>query len=423
MDAAARESGYRPGFDSMGVDEFMSDRPTIASLKARAVALTGLSDFGDDSFEAPLAAWVEDLAGPSLRDSGRAFLTRLAVTNLCRRLEVLDCLARHPEIGDVAIPPILYITGLERSGTTLLHNLLALHPRSRALLRWELMRPTPPPETASFRSDPRIAEVQASIEPLRGTRLEQMHWVDADDPEECVWGAYDCTGLLGRANGALMPTWSRLVRESDRTQTLRAHRRLIQLLTWRHPVPSGGHLALKCPQNSRHLVELARVFPEARFVFTHRDPHRTTVSVCALVDHINAPFSLDEDLLRPGGPAILDLIESVELGLRCMLEFARTDPERVAHVAYPALVHEPASIVREIHERFEVTEPRDLAAPIEDFMRAQAAGKRATPPAELPDYGIESGEFRARPVVAEYCARFGVEAETSRITGVRATAR
>src|SRR5271165_4634022 len=114
---------------------------TVETLKAKAVEATGLRDFGEDWFEQPLAAWVKDLAGPSLKESGRAFLARLAVTNLLRRLEVIDWCNRHPEIDDVAVPPILYITGLERSGTTLLHNLLALHPKSRALLRWELMRP------------------------------------------------------------------------------------------------------------------------------------------------------------------------------------------------------------------------------------------------------------------------------------------
>jgi Sulfotransferase family len=146
---------------------------TVETLKAKAIQATGLNDFGGDWFEQPLAAWAEDLAGPSLTEPGRAFLGRLAVTNLCRRLEVVDWWNRHPEIEDVAMPPILYITGLERSGTTLLHNLLALYPLLRALLRWELMRPAPPPEASSYRTDPRIAEVQASVDRLRGTLLER----------------------------------------------------------------------------------------------------------------------------------------------------------------------------------------------------------------------------------------------------------
>jgi len=65
----------------------------------------------------------------------------LAVRDVARRLRVLDTLRARPEIADVPLPPIVYITGLERSGTTLLHNLMALRADARALLRWELMEP------------------------------------------------------------------------------------------------------------------------------------------------------------------------------------------------------------------------------------------------------------------------------------------
>jgi hypothetical protein len=279
------------------------------------------------------------------------------------------------------------------------------------------MRPTPPPDAATYRSDARIAEVQASIEPLRGTMLEQMHWVNADDPEECTWGAYDCTGLLGQAASALMPTWARFLRESDMSPSYREYRRLIKLLTWRNPVESGGHLVLKCPQNSRHIKELANVFPEARFVFTHRDPFRTTVSVCTLVDHISSSFAARPDLFQPGSSPIADIITSAELGLACMMLFDTKSSDRVVNVAYPALVREPSTIVRSVYQRFDMACPTDPDARIRGFVDAQAGGKRQAPPRELPSYGLESGAFRARPAVAAYCDRFGVQAEVIRITG------
>ncbi|MEQ1864693.1 MAG: sulfotransferase [Micropepsaceae bacterium] len=395
----------------------MSRVESTHSLKEQAVAKAGLDDFGDRWFERPLAAWAEDLQGPLLSERGRGFMTRLAVANLVRRLELIECFKRNPSIGDVVIPSIVYITGLERSGTTLLHNLLALHPRSRTLLRWELMRATPPPDAATYRSDARIAEVQASIEPLRGTMLEQMHWVNADEPEECTWGAYDCTGLLGQAAGTLMPTWARFLRESDMSPSYREYRRLIKLLTWRNPVEGGGHLVLKCPQNSRHIKELAGVLPEARFVFTHRDPFRTTVSVCALADHISSSFTARPDLFQPGGSSIANIITSAELGLGCMISFDSGSSDRVVNVAYPALVREPSTIVRGVYQRFDMACPGDLDVRIGGFVAAQAGGKRKAPPRELPSYGLESGAFRARPAVAAYCDRFGVQAEINRITG------
>jgi hypothetical protein len=180
---------------------------SVKSLLDAAERATGLDDFGDDWFMRPLGAWAADLQQPHLNEFGRGFLRSLAVRDLGRRLRVLHTLRQHPEIAEVAIPQIVYITGLERSGTTLLHNLLARHPQARALLRWELMGPLPPPTTLLHASDPRVASVQASIERLRGSMLEHMHWVNADEPEECVWGFIDAVSMLGQSPALCMPQW------------------------------------------------------------------------------------------------------------------------------------------------------------------------------------------------------------------------
>ncbi|MCA1843475.1 MAG: sulfotransferase, partial [Actinobacteria bacterium] len=187
------------------------------AIREEASAAAGLDDFGDDWFLGPLAAWVEDLAQPNLNDFGRRFLRSLAVKDVARRLRVLDVLSRHPEIADVPVPPMLYITGLERSGSTLLHNVLARHRAARALLRWELMQPVPPPEAESHAHDPRIAAVQASVEKVRGSPLERMHWVNADEPEECTWGFIDAMSMLGQAPFLCMPQWRRFLIEEDPT--------------------------------------------------------------------------------------------------------------------------------------------------------------------------------------------------------------
>lgn len=56
-----------------------------------------------------------------------------------------------------------------------------------------------------------------------------MHWVNADEPEECTWGAFDCTGLMGRAP-MMMPTWNHWLAAHDLTPSFVEYRRLIKLL-------------------------------------------------------------------------------------------------------------------------------------------------------------------------------------------------
>ena len=220
----------------------MHEGTDTQSLLDTATAATGLVDFGDDWFRGPLGAWSEDLQQPNLTAFGRTFLRSLAVRDLVRRLRVVQTLRENPDIAETPLPPIVYITGAERSGTTLLHNLLALHPGARALMRWELMEPLPPPTAATHANDPRIATVQASIDKLRGSLLERMHWVNADEPEECVWGFVDLVSMLGQAACFCMPQWRRTLTEVDPTAAYRNYRRVVQLLLWRNPVAPRGFL-------------------------------------------------------------------------------------------------------------------------------------------------------------------------------------
>lgn len=387
------------------------------TLKAAAVKKTGLSSFGDPWFEAPLSAWARDLNGPQLNERARGFLARLAVTNLCRRLEIVDWLKQNPAISEVSIPPIVYVSGMERSGTTLLHNLLALDPRGRALVRWELMLPVPSPTTQTWHNDPRIAEVQRAAEQVRGTPLERMHWVNADDPEECAWGAYDCTGLLGRAAAAVMPNWSAWIDSADLTPSYLEYRQLIRLLLWRNPLPPDGHLVLKCPQHSRDLLNFSKALPEARFVLTHRDPYRTTVSACALLAGINGPFAADSEAFARGDNWIPWVLGSVERSTQGLMTFARSSPAARADVAYPELVSDPAATTRAIYTTLGLQWPQELVQRIAAYLSAQASGKRAKPPAELPTFGLDHMTCLERPAMAAYCRHFHVVPELTRQTG------
>lgn len=391
------------------------------SIVGDAIDKSGIDDIGDDWFLAPLTAWSDDLASDNLTDTGRVFLRRLAVNDVVRRLQVLHTIRSHPEILDVEIPPIVYITGLERSGTTLLHNLLALDPRLRPLLRWELMRPVPPPETATYDTDERIAAVQASIEPLRGTLLERMHWVNADEPEECTWAMIDMVGLLGQAAGACMPTWHGFLRSTDMTPAFVHYRQVIQLLLWKHPVAPGGRLVLKAPQTSNNLAQFAAVFPEAHFVVPNRDPFRVLASTMVMVASIVDGFCVENPVLTPG-PDGHDWIGTTGRRLRDIARFSDEQPHRITHVPYPRLASSPWSAVAEVLADVPIPVDPGHERAVDAFLEAQRTGTRSAPPARLDPVGIERDDVMAHPEIAAYCERFAVEPETQRLTGAAPTA-
>ena len=395
----------------------MSDG-SVAEMLDAAVIATGLADFGDRWFMGPLAAWAADLQQPNLSEFGRGFLRSLAVRDLARRLRVLHTLRDHPEIAEVSIPPIVYITGLERSGTTLLHNLLALHPRARALLRWELMEPVPPPTAETHASDPRIGAVQAPIEKLRGSPLERMHWVNADEPEECVWGFIDSMSMLGQAASMCMPEWSRFLEQEDPTPAYQNYRRVVQLLLWKHPLGADGFLVLKAPQIAGHVAAFAEVFPEARFVITDRDPFRCVVSTAVMGHSIIAPFCI-ENPLTDDGRRRRWVLSHFRPKLAALAVFTTATPDRVEHVAYASLVGDPAAAVQRVFSGLGIAFDEDVASRVEGFLEAQRSGARATPPRELATMAYEHDEVLRDPVVADYCRSFGIAAERSRLTGAQ----
>ena len=387
----------------------------VESICDEASEATGLGDFGDDWFLEPLSAWAEDLLQPNLNDFGRRFLRSLAVRDVARRLRVLATLRDNPEIAEVTVPPVIYITGMERSGTTLLHNLLSLHPLARPFRRWELMEPVPPPEAATYDDDPRSARMQASVDRLRGSMLERMHWVNADDPEECVWGYIDAVSMLGQSASVCMPTWRAFLSGADFTTVFAHYRQLVQLLLWKHPVPPGGFLVLKAPQIGRAIAQMAAVFPEAFFVVTDRDPFRCIVSMAVLGQAIVDPFCVESPITDDGARDRLSLAIACPK-LDAIAAFTTAAPERVTHLGYPALVSDPSSAASAALDAAGAP-PADMAPAIAAFLADQRAGRRAAPPRELDSMGYTRDEVWADPSIAAYCDRFGIVPEHTRLTG------
>jgi hypothetical protein len=389
----------------------------LTELAAAASARTGSSDFGSPHHRAVFEAWAADLGGPTLNDQGQTFYRRLAEENLSRRLQILAFLKEHPEIEAVPVPHIILIAGLPRSGTTLLHNLMHRHPNARSLLRWELMRPLPPPEASTYETDPRIAKVQASIEPLRGGALERMHWVEAIDPEECTWGWYDGTGLFGRSCIGTMPTWWDVVRTTDAGETFREYRSLIKLLLWHNPLPPEGVLVLKNPMACAQLGAFAAEFPDAKIVMTHRDPWRVLTSSCSVTESIQTPFvsaSYGEQMRNDGRNG--KTLEFLGDSAAALVQLAQELPERIVHVRYEDLMHDPVATTVCAFESHGAACGEPYRDTIAGFLAEQRAGKRVAPPDRYSDYGYNESSVRADARLTSYCSSFDVTPEAARVT-------
>jgi hypothetical protein len=214
-----------------------------------------------------------------------------------------------------------------------------------------------------------------------------------------------------------MPTWGAFVRSADQTPPFANYRRLVQLLTWKNPVPDGGFLVLKAPQIANHIETFAAVFPEARFVVPDRDPYRCVISMAVMGRSIIDPFCLENPVAGPGIDGDDSMLEYFSIKLDALLAFEQTRPERITHLPYPALLADPAGAVSDLAAGLGLPDDPGHRDRIVDFLAAQRAGKRAAPPNELETLGYDLRAVLAEPSIARYCERYGIDPEGVRLTG------
>ena len=248
-----------------------------------AMESTELLGFGDPSFREQLDALVWSLRHESdLNVRGRRAATDMLAAKLAVRLQVVDAHERFPEIAEQRIEAPIFIIGMPRTGSTLMHHLFGQDRRLRVPRRWELHHPWPPPEPSTYFNDPRIARHDAEMAPMYEARpgLTAMHPMRADFPEECVHLLTPtfASTLYWVLFGA--PGYQEQLTTCPMENAYRFHRMFLQLLQWRFPATPW---VLKYPGHVGHLEDLCRVYPDARFVWLHRDPVDSITSATNLV--------------------------------------------------------------------------------------------------------------------------------------------
>jgi hypothetical protein len=259
----------------------VSNSFTAEELLAQARGRAGLSDFGDPCFREGLDVLLDDVARADLHDLGRMVWRGRILSHLVQRLRVEDWIARHPEIPARPVPAPVFIVGLPRTGTTALSHLIAQDPTARSLRVWESAQPVPPPELAC-EDDPRIAAAEQQLATMHqlSPKLAAMHEDTPTGPTE----NHDLLGMSFRTfhfeGMAWIPRYVEWWLACEMAPAYRYMKRVLQLLASRGG-PQRWHL--KSPPDSFFLDAVLEVFPDARFVMTHRDPAAVLGSVCSLL--------------------------------------------------------------------------------------------------------------------------------------------
>ncbi|MEY2434295.1 MAG: hypothetical protein QOC92_4020 [Acidimicrobiaceae bacterium] len=369
-----------------------------------AITTTGLDDFGEGLWRDGLDVFCDALnQEANLSDVGVAVHESRISHLLSQRLRVVDWHARHPDISAEEIRRPVIVMGLPRTGTTALAHLLAADPDSRSLRTWEETEPTPPPEAVTATDDPRIAATQAGIDMSHQLMpvLPQLYFATAVSPSE----ALDLTGMSFRAfqfeGQAHVPSYEEWLLACDMTDAYRFQRQVQQLLQWHCP---PTRWAWKNPPDVFCLPAVRAAFPDATFIWTHRDPFAALSSVCSLVAVVRS-FGTDDFDRADLGPRQTELwAEGVDRGMAARETFGT---DAFIDVWMHDLARDAIGTVGHIYDRL----GWPLTARAEDAMRAwldenprHGRGGHEPKPEE---FGLDEAAVRER--FAEYRRRFGRE--------------
>jgi hypothetical protein len=294
----------------------VNDRFHLDRLVSDAQTATGLDDLGAPTWREGLERLLPDFLGPAeLHDIGVEVVAADLHSYLTNRLRIIAWRAAHPLVADVQVQRPIVIVGQPRTGTTILYDLLAQDPRFRVPRSWEVDKPVPPAEPATYLTDPRIAEAQAQYD-LVDTLIPgfaAFHEVGALLGQECVRiTAGDFRSMIFPTQ-YLTPTYNQwLMHEADLGPAYAWHKAYLQHLGSR---VTGEQWLLKSPAHLWHLPDLAATYPDAVIIQTHRDPLKVISSISALTTNLRR-LATDTATVPQ---AAQQYVEDIPLGLdRCI---------------------------------------------------------------------------------------------------------
>ncbi len=305
---------------------------------------TGLDQFDSESYREGLEVLVADMNAIEFSETGAARNRMSLIGYLAARLKTTDYLAKRPELLQRTIEKPIFVFGIPRTGTTLLSNLFACDPARRSPLTWEIDDPVPPAKRATLYNDPRaIARLEQEKAMLAANpAMGKYYRNSAIYPNECVFFmAHDFKTLMLESRGKL-PNYRDWLFATDMTSAYTYHKRFLQLLQADAP----GVWNLKMPSHALWLETLLKVYPDARLVWTHRDPFTAMGSFCSIISlgHMGFTGKVDKEWIAENCA-----YQAVEHANRIMDARDKLGERRIIDVHYADMTTNPIETMRKLY--------------------------------------------------------------------------
>ena len=381
-------------------------------LMDQAVAATGLDDFGDRWFERPFDALLDSVKHEARLNAAGDFSAMKQFHHVLRdRLYAQMWFKRHPEILARPLKNPVVIVGPMRSGTTRLHRLLASDQRFAHLRSFETISPVPRPEfedvLAGEKEDfrPKLAARIMKVARLANPRTLSIHPTGPYEPEEEL-------GLLVASMWSMkhdaqwhVPSYAQWCEGENPVEAYRHMANLLRLIGWSQQESSLRPWILKTPQHMLDLPALLEVFPDARLIFTHRDPKQVVGSAASLAWNQTIIYSDHNDPAQTGRQWLGKTATMIER-MRAARDAIPRD--RMIDVQYDDMETDWCGTMERVYRFLEL----DMAPAVDGmqrFLDRSARLKRRPHRYSLAEFGLRADEVDER--FANYTATYGIPVE------------
>ena len=339
---------------------------------------------------------LENVSG-ELKLMGRRRTRKMILETLVKRLRLESYLEREPAIREISISSPIFLIAPFRTGSTLLHRLLAQDPGNRTPRLWETLQA--PPAEPHYRCDKRYFELDDRVAAARqymeararfAPMLAAIHPSDVDLPEEC-FGLLE-TSMLSHSFMFHAPVTEYLDWLDDRNgdewkSAYNVYADQLRLLQWWWP---GERWVCKSGFHLWSVDALCDIFPDAVIVQQHRSSVQCMASFCSLMEMAYRPILKRVDCHQIGQLALRYMSSALR---RNAAARHRVGPHRFIDIDFRELTASPVDCVRRVYDFAGLKLRKSVQRRMSDWLAAQS--KVAKHDYELEKYGLSEEQVEA----------------------------
>lgn len=377
---------------------------TRGELIDMARAETGLCDFGQTWFFPHIDILVRALNEEAQLSPAGEFGARAMITGaLTKRLRHVQLLKDHPAIKDERVDVAAVLSGLPRTGSTMLHRMLAAAPALTGVRWFETQNYVPLPGEMRGDPAPRLEAAEQILTYMLSVipELMSIHPMSITQPDEevIILGQLFSSSMI--ESTYFVPSYAKFLNSQDARPAYEDLIEILQSLQWQDQGRSGKKWVLKTPGHLMAMDTVLDVFPEAKIVMTHRDPVDTVPSYCSMEASL---YKMGSDTIENGQIGEYWLERLGEWLDHFMAVRSKAGEHRFIDIDYRKQLTAPAQTAAKVLEFTGTAMTKEIETGMDEWIEANRREHRAPHLYKMENFGLTAGAITDRFSV--YCRQF-----------------